>query len=42
MFVLLKYCTNVIGDFFVGWAGLFNLFASFKAIGEPAPTGYLE
>ena len=24
--------------FFVGRAGLFKLFASFKAVGEPAPT----
>ncbi|NJM59179.1 MAG: hypothetical protein HC849_01590 [Oscillatoriales cyanobacterium RU_3_3] len=23
-------------------AGLFNLFASFKALGEPAPTGFLK
>jgi hypothetical protein len=26
------------GDFLWGRAGLFNLFVSFKAVGEPAPT----
>jgi large subunit ribosomal protein L28 len=34
---ILQQCQQ--GDFSWGRAGLFNLFASFKAVGEPAPTG---
>jgi hypothetical protein len=32
---ILQQCQQ--GDFSWGMAGLFNLFASFKAVGEPAP-----
>jgi hypothetical protein len=42
----LRYYTNfnmrVIWGLFVGGAGLFNLFASFKVFGEPAPTALLK
>ncbi|MEG4321653.1 hypothetical protein, partial [Microcoleus sp. Aus8_D3] len=31
-----------IGDFSWGWAGLFNLFAVFELVGEPAPTGLFK
>jgi hypothetical protein len=32
----------LMGDFWWDGGGLFNLFATFKMVGEPSPTGLLR